>query len=221
MVKMVENPFLSIIPRKDEKLIGIKEDVDEIIKKLSDFEKGKILFISGEYGSGKSLVVRELEKRLEGKFEKFKFLTNTELIHNLRNIPTEKSIEKEILVFIDRMDLLDVMKETDIKKILELISELSRMGVSFVISVTPKVLDMIFKNSDLKEKSIVYEMKPFTLEQTKEFILNRLNEARIEKSNDLSPFSEKEVEMIWKKSKGNPRMILLLCATLYDAKMQK
>ena len=120
------------------------------------------------------------------------------------------------------MDLIEVMDDLKVKKIIELILIATKTTVSFVISITPDQLDRMFSiESELKEAAIVHKMKPLSYNQTKDFILVRLNEARKEKSEKLDPFNEKEVKNIWHKSKGNPRMILLLCATIYDAKINQ
>ena len=84
---MEKNPFLSIIPRKSEEMIALKEDVQDIRELTKDFEKGKIIFISGDYGSGKSMVIKELEKNLPEEAEKKEFVANIDLVHELRALP--------------------------------------------------------------------------------------------------------------------------------------
>ena len=61
--------------------------------------------------------------------------------------------------------------------------------------------------------------KAHCFHEVKELVLSRLNEVRTTKTNDLSPFNERELTDIWKKSRGNPRMILLILANFYDIKM--
>ncbi|HLE06801.1 MAG TPA: hypothetical protein VI790_05575, partial [Candidatus Nanoarchaeia archaeon] len=56
-------------------------------------------------------------------------------------------------------------------------------------------------------------------DDAKKLVLMRLNSVRKEPISDLSPFTEKELRMIWKKSSGNPRLLLLLLMPLYDQRM--
>lgn len=219
---MNKNPFLSIVPRKTENIVALDKEVKQAKKMAKGIEKGKILFISGEYGSGKSLILKKLEKAIPKKVEKKEFIANIDLMNDLKGLPMEEAMHKKLVVYIDRMDLIEVMKKKQVDRIVEMIIVGSEASVGFIISITPRVLNNLFKRyPDLKNKSSVYEMKPLSLKQTKELVLSRLNESRKKKSKKFEPFTKEEIEYVWKKSKGNPRMILLICATLYDAKMQE
>ena len=59
----MENPFLFIVPRKDEKIIDMKEFRKRLGEELESAIKGGIVVsLVGDYGSGKSLLMREIKK---------------------------------------------------------------------------------------------------------------------------------------------------------------
>lgn len=223
---VTRNPFMSIVPRKTEQMIGVSER--KIVELTENVAKGKsILIISGGYGSGKSLVEEKIEKTLPGNVKIEKWMFTYDLINQIRSLPIEESIaaekpeKKKFAVFIDRFELSDVVSDKDISKILQLIVEITKSGASFVISMTPKTVVRLFGTSnEFKNLSTVYRINSLTYPETKELVLSRLNEIRIKRSNSLEPFEEHELRDVWKKSSGNPRMVLLILANLYDIKKQ-
>lgn len=214
----VNNPFLSIVPRKGEKLIGVSDNT--LKNMIADVAKGrKILLVSGDYGSGKSIVTDKIEKNLPENIKQEKWMFSVDLANHIRSLPMEKAIERSIVVFIDKFELSEVVDDKTLMKILELLVEMTKAGASFVISLTPKTIVRLFDiNPALKGMSEIHSIKPLIFPEIKELVVSRLNEVRVKKSNDLAPFTEKELMEVWKKSKGNPRMILLILANFYDIK---
>ena len=200
---MPENPFLYIVPKEEEKLIEFEGiNVENIVEEIN---KGGIILIVGEHGSGKSQLIRELIKRTNGKLIGF----TTNIIDEIRNT-------KEKILYIEDFDLINGFSVEKQKRIISLISDKSEMGTTFVIECTPSIAKR-FKFKNERE----FYMPKLTLDAAKKIIIERLNTVREEKSNDISPFTEKEIEEAWKKSNGNPRMLLMLLSTLYDIKVNK
>jgi type II secretory pathway predicted ATPase ExeA len=213
------NPFLSIVPRKGEKMFGISEK--NIMLMADGVSKGKkLLLISGDYGSGKSLIADKIEKNLTSDIKLEKWMFTVDLANQLRSLPMEETVRRKVVVFIDKFELSDVIDDKALAKVLELIVEITQMGVSFIIDVNPKTVMRLYDlNAAFKNLSELYTVKPMIFQEVKELVLSRLNEVRTTHSHDLSPFTEKDLMDIWKKSHGNPRMIILILANLYDIKM--
>jgi len=215
----INNPFLSIVPRKGEKMFGISEK--DILLMAEGVSKGKkLLLVSGDYGSGKSLITDKIEKSLAPDVKAEKWMFSVDIANQLRSLPMEEIIKRKIAVFIDKFELSDVMDDKTLIKILQLIVDITKMGVSFVIDINPKTVMRLYElDASFKNLSELYTVKPLIFHEVKELVLSRLNEVRTTKTNDLSPFNERELTDIWKKSRGNPRMILLILANFYDIKM--
>ena len=210
------NPFLDIVHTGDEKVIMDQKALKKIKSLSKELVKNRpVIFIVGEFGSGKTLVEKEIEKGIPKKFEKKKLIFSVDLANELKAIPAKR--KKELIVFIDKFELSNVLSDEKLKKLLNLIHKTSLAGVGYIITCTPSTIARVFSLSDkLKSYSKVFNVPPLTLEQTKKLIIERLNKVRRKKSNSLEPFTMKHVKNIWQASKGNPRMILLLCASLYE-----
>lgn len=210
---MMENPFMSIIPREEEKAVGVNK---QQIKELLNKNKGKwtVFIVSGEYGSGKSLVISEIEKQIKGaKIEKI--IYSREMGSGIRALREKK----KIVVEIDKFELSETTKDETLRVLLDTVANVSEGGVTFIISVTPKTLSRLFSLSQkFKNTSIVYNMPPLSYEEAREMVVSRLNEVRNKDSASIEPFTDAELKEIWRKSNGNPRLILLLCATMFDLK---
>jgi type II secretory pathway predicted ATPase ExeA len=210
---MNENPFMAIIPREDEKVVGVnKQKIKELLAKAKN--KWTIFIVSGDYGSGKSLILAEIEKALKG-FRIEHMIYSKEMIAGVRGLKGKK----KLAVTIDKFDLAETSKDESFRGVLDLIAEAAESGIIFLISTTPKILSRAFSLSQkFKNVAIVYDVPPLNYEEARELVVARLNEARTKKSESLEPLTEAELREIWRKSNGNPRMILLLCAQFYDLK---
>ena len=200
---MPENPFLYIVPREEEKLIEFEGiNVENAAREV---EKGGIILIVGEHGSGKSQLIRELVK-----------ITNGKLLGFTSNIVDEIRDTNEKVIYIEDFDLINGFPTEKQKRIVSLISDKSNMGTTFVIECTPEIAKRLkFENER------IIQIPKLTLDAARKLVIEKLNSIREEKSNDISPFTEKEIEETWKKSNGNPRMLLMLLSTLYDLKVNK
>lgn len=213
-----DNPFLRIVPDKNEKLID-KEKVSQELetKTMKALKGGTLILLSADYGMGKSIITNNFLKKVDKKIIVIELGLTSFINDDIRNLPSEK--KKDILVVIDRFDLIDGMRDEDKNKLMSLIVERNNKGLTFLILCTPNTLDNIFKlNHEFEKRSDIVTVTSMKFEDARDLIVSRLNKVR-NKSSSIDPFSENEIKEIWRKSKGNPRMILLLCATLYDRKM--
>ncbi len=213
-----DNPFFEIMHKGDEKIIMSPQALKKIKELSKELVKNHpILFIVGDHGSGKSLVEKEIEKNIPKKFEKRKLIFTIDLLSELRALPIERMLKKRIVIYIDKFELTSVIDDGEFEKLLDVIYDTSKSGVGYVISCHPDTLARIFDISDkIRMNSRVYNVPSLTFEQAKKLIISRLNMVRKKKSNSLNPFTESQIRNIWKTSRGNPRMILLLCANLYN-----
>jgi type II secretory pathway predicted ATPase ExeA len=200
-------------------MFGISEKT--ILLMAESVSKGKkLLLVSGDYGSGKSLITEKIEKNLASNIKIEKWMFSVDIANQLRELPMDEALHHKVAVFIDKFELSDVIDDKTLMNILRLMVDITKMGVSFVIDINPKTVMRLYELDDaFKNLSELYTVKPLIFQEVKELVSSRLNEIRTTHSHDLSPFSEKELMDIWKKSRGNPRMILLILANFYDIKM--
>lgn len=210
------NPFLSISPKKDNPLFGI--DISKIkyyAKKIS--EGNTIVIISGQLGSGKSAVVMAIEKALPRTMHKVKLICSPGLNESLKSI----KVKGKTVIIIEKFYMAVAFGEKELKAILNTIGEMLNKNTSFIITSTPELAATIPQLSEKIKNVHIFDVPQLSFEDAKKLIIWRLNQVREKESESLEPFTESELMHIWKTSKGNPKMILLLCASLYDAKRGK
>jgi len=216
----MHNPFAYITPRENEKIIdrvGVYKGLESKI--LETLEKGNIILLEGDYGSGKSLLVQKLNANLKEKIKIINLNFTGIILNDLRKLPLEK--KREILVIIDSFDFIKSLNENDFKKVLDLIIELKNRGLSFLLLINKQTIKMIEKVSRrFKKESYVISIPPLDYRFSRELILSRLNEVKDKKGSSIL-FSEKEMKEIWRNSRGNPRMLLLLCENLFERKIKE
>lgn len=211
------NPFMEIVPRESEALVDRQSFFKELKEGAeSSLDGRKILALEGTYGSGKTIVVNKLIALLKrNKIEVITLSVTGDIINELRNLPLEKG--RDIFVVIDRFDLVESMDRDDIKKILDLMLEFSGKKLTFLVKTTESALR---KARDVSEefssRLSVHRLPMLDYEYAKQMAIDRLNEARTSKKNSLEPFTDDEFRKLWDKANGNPRMILMLCAALYE-----
>jgi len=213
------NPFSDIEHRghtdivlNKKALSQIKEITKELVKKHS------ILIISGEHGSGKSLVEKEIECDMPKGYKIKKFEFTKDLESELRGIPLATLKQKKLIVEIDHFELSEVIDDHKLKRILDMVEVSAKSGVGYIISCTPETVRRIQEVApNYKKIAKVYKTPAYTYEQARKIVVSRLNTIRPKKSDSIEPFTEYQLKSIWQKSNGNPKMILLLCGTLYDA----
>lgn len=215
------NPFLFITPRdKSDQLIG-RFDFFEKIKKtvLESLDDNCIVTINGDFGIGKSLFVKKAMEELSAKksLKLFYLDFNLNTLNDLRNMPTEKELGKQIIVIIDRFELLLSLSNNLQEKIVKLMANLCEAKVTLIITTSDDLLKKMAKmDANLKKYFKVLNVPPVSLTEAKKLIIARLDEVRKINKGTIKPFTENEVEKIHKNAKGNPRIILMLLASLYE-----
>jgi ABC-type dipeptide/oligopeptide/nickel transport system ATPase component len=220
----MNNPFLFITPRKNEdNLIG-RFDFYEKMKKavLESLDENAIITLNGDFGIGKSFFVEkamnELSKMKNLKVYYLDFNLNT--LNDLRAIPSEKELGKQIIIIIDKFELLLSLSEPLQEKILNLMSELCKNEITLLITTSNDLLKGIKKiEPQIKKYFKILDVPAVNYEETKKLVISRLNEARKTHSDSITPFTESELHSIYKNTKGNPRLILMLLASIYEEKM--
>ncbi len=214
------NPFLFITPRDKEKIIGKKDflkDLKTTVKKSLKTKKSEIILLQGDVGSGKTLFIKKLVKEFDkSKIKKMSFNMNT--LNDLRKIFTKK--DKKKMVIIDKMDIINHLPKELQKKIINLIIEFTELGINFLIAVDKKTKSLIKDlNNKFKKYLIVKKIPKLEYADAEDLVISRLNEERTKKSESIEPFTQEELKKLFEKSKGNPRMLLMLCASLYEQKL--
>jgi len=217
----MDNPFLFIVPRKDEKIINMKKFRENLREELDKCIKGGVVIsLVGDYGSGKTLLLREVKRYAKRRknCEVIEFNVAHDILDKVFSLREEK---KDVIIFIDQFDLLAGVDEEHFKNILEALRGKTIEGMTFVIALTPSTLKYISKlDKGFYNMLRKFEIPPLSYEDAKKLIITRLNEVREKESDSLAPFTEEEVRELYEKSKGNPRLLLLLCSSLYDRKMR-
>jgi len=162
-------------------------------------------------------IIIDLNKRRNIKIFKFDFNMNT--LNDLRNLPTEKELGKEIVVIIDRFELMLELSGELQEKILEIMTDLCKAEITIIVTSSNSLLKTVNKlRPELKNYFKVLDVPAMNFEETKKLVISRLNEVRAKKSDSLEPFTLDEVKKIHDNAKGNPRMVLLLLAGLFEQK---
>jgi len=208
------NPFNNIVPQADELLVN-----EDLIKEMSErirehIALKRLIVVEGEYGSGKTHFLTRLYSRLKTKKELLDF---TDVI---TKVLEAKVPVKNKSIFIKNFDLSVGLNDEQLTALGDVLLKSINAGVIIVISARKATVRRLFKiNPLLMSKHQRIKVQPLPFDDAKKLVLMRLNSVRKEPISDLSPFTEKELRMIWKKSSGNPRLLLLLLMPLYDQRM--
>ncbi len=190
---MARNPFLNIVPSEDEPFIETL-NMNEVEAKLRN---NNILLIVGEVGSGKSHLILELKRRFGGKVIYF----SSKILDEIREV-------KEGIVYLEDFDLINGFPKEFQDKLIQLIKDKSELGVKFVIEITPKV-----------EKKLNIQAERIEIPKIDFELAKKIIEQKLQKEGVKNVFDESELKNIWKKSGENPRLFLMLLATMYDLKV--
>ena len=126
-------------------------------------------------------------------------------------------IGKQIIVVIDKFELLLSLSNNLQEKIVQLMNDLCKAKITLIITSTDDLLKKMTKmDAELKKYFKVLEVPPISFAEAKKLAIQRLDEARTKGKGSLSPFTEDELKKVYDNSKGNPRLILMLLASLYE-----
>jgi general secretion pathway protein A len=198
-------------------------------------EKRGFTVITGEVGTGKTLLVQTLLNRLNGN-RQVAYLFNPQLgtedffqaICEEYEIKVEKGTKGEYLNHLHQFLLNCHTQNTNAILIIDeahtlnpnLLEEIRLLGnlettkikLLQVILLGQLELEQILKDPKfrpLKQRITVrYHMQPLSLEETREYIKTRLRTAG---AMDLSIFTSRAMKKIYKYSKGIPRLINIVC----------
>jgi archaellum biogenesis ATPase FlaH len=156
----------------------------------------------------------KLESELPKSVKKIKLLCSLNLKKELKSLKAKK----KTVVFIEKFFICLSLKENDIRTIVNDIASMVHSGLSVVITASPTLAASIPYMSNKLSNVLVFDIPPLSFEDTQKMVALRLNEIRKKKSDSITPFTENEILQVWRTANGNPKMILLLCASLYEAK---
>lgn len=213
---MVKNPF--ILPEKSEEIIGRKEVFNRLFEEIRDRDAPLVFFV-GRIGSGRTFFIQKLERKVDKELDiDFEVLTLTsKALEDLEDIP-KKERAQEVVFTLDMFERVMDLDEETREGTMETIKKRNKAGIGLILVITPKTFNSLIKNyKDLVDRGKAIKLRSLNLEEAKKLIRLRLD--RVDK-NFPDMFSEEEFERIWKQSKGNPRTILLTCASLFKERVQ-
>jgi ABC-type lipoprotein export system ATPase subunit len=191
---------------------GFLTEVAERIK--SRVKNNRLIILEGDYGSGKSLYFNRLYKRLKTKKDLIEFSDG------IITVLESKVPVKNKTLFINNFDLLHGLTEPQVIKLSALIVKLLDEEMIILIACRKDTVNLLLKANPLLHSKVNRVKLPgLSFDEARELVINRLNESRKKKSNDLTPFNKNELELFWHKSNGNPRMLLMLLSPLYEQRM--
>jgi len=209
---------------------------------LLPFDWPVYYLIIGERGSGKTSTLLWLldflnsknDNRFVGKYEAS--VSGMDDIESLsyKLLPDRRVTYYENKVAVDNLksflqqkryywflDVPDTIGRDDMYKMLKgLQILLGFKNISIFVAMNFSHYERSFRYSEILGKFTVVKLNPFTLEETKNLIYSRIQEASINKSNPPKIFSDKTIEIIWKVSRGIPRNILSACDILLTKCLQ-
>ena len=211
------NPFISITYSKSDTVVDrVNEKIELLIMLNEAMEHGGIIVLKGDPGMGKSTIISTLESELK-KSKNIEMIKEefTPLIYNkIRNLHIDPT--KKTLVILDDFNNIEMVDKLSQQRIVDMLYNLGqKIAIMLVENRTEGVEKDLEKQGENFKR---YEIKGLSKEDIKQIIINRLNSVRKSKSDSLDPFTSQEFEKIYKKSRGNPRISLLICSALFDQK---
>jgi len=186
--------------------------------------------LTGPYGTGKTLIMKALERRFAAKGYVFSFVTNPRLddlgllktiLHNFTgyNVPARKEdvlmgIErflrdtmqdgKRVVVAIDEAQLIESVEVfEELRLLLNFQTETSFL-LTLLLSGQPELKERLDSNKQFSQRiTLSYHLKPLDFEETKNYVRHRLEIAGAE--GEI--FDERAMELLYERSGGIPRWI--------------
>lgn len=200
------NPF-SIKPAAfHDEILGDNGVVDEVLDRI---RSGSVLFVDGEYGAGKTTILKRIIHEFGGKRKVVYYSCNR----------SENGLDVERLANGGR-SFFEKIFSSDSKNMILLLDEVQDLGEKDCESLYQSFSDKVFKsivlvgkdfkkvnfgNNGLKNLvgSNVIKMKKFDNEGAIEFIRKRIG--------NLKVLSDNAIKLLNKKAEGNPRRLLKSC----------
>jgi general secretion pathway protein A len=186
--------------------------------------------LTGAYGTGKTLVLKALERRLKKKGFVFSFVHNPRLddlgllktiLHNFTgyNVPKQKEdvlmgIErflrdtmqdgKHVVVAVDEAQLIEEESVFEELRLLLNFQTETRFMLSLILCGQPELRDRLDSNKQFSQRvALSCRLSPLDYEETKKYVLHRLEVAGLPENI----FSEPAMELLFERSGGIPRWI--------------
>jgi general secretion pathway protein A len=193
-------------------------------------EKKACGVITGAYGTGKTLILKALEREFKKKGYVFSFVQNPRLddlgllkiiLHNFTgyNVPKAKEdvlmgIErflrdtmqdgKHVVVAIDEAQLIDDESVFEELRLLLNFQTETRFMLTLLLSGQPELKEKLDSNKQFSQRiTLSYHLKPLDLEETRKYVLHRLEVAGLAENI----FEERAMELLFERSGGIPRWI--------------
>ena len=219
---VIDNPFIVITSTGEEEVVDrVEESIDLQLYINEVINNGGIILINGDPGVGKSTIInfvlRDIKKRDDIKVNKDSFTPS--VLSKIKSLSKETG--KKLLVILDDFNNIELIDKDQRDGIIRLLNELGSIGIGIIVVNNTKNNKTQKLINKIKTKFYIINVRGMKDEDIKKIIINRLNLIRKTKSNSLSPFTEEEIDKIIKEARGNPRIVLLICATLYDTKKEK
>ncbi|MGD9642223.1 MAG: ExeA family protein [Elusimicrobiales bacterium] len=186
--------------------------------------------ITGAYGTGKTLILKALEREFKKKGYVFSSVQNPRLddlgllkiiLHNFTgyNVPKAKEdvlmgIErflrdtmqdgKHVVIAIDEAQLInDESVFEELRLLLNFQTE-TRFLLTLLLSGQPELREKLDSNKQFSQRiTLSYHLKPLDFEETRNYVQHRLEVAGLTENI----FEEKALELLYERSGGIPRWI--------------
>lgn len=232
---LTEKPFENT---PDPRFLYYSQKHEEALARLNYAiaERKGAALLTGEFGSGKTVLSRALHGLLDNTKCKMVFLTNSQLpaidflVGIAKQLGTEKIPERKIdlLDLINDMlrrnmnigkDTIVVIDEAQLINDREIFEEIrlllnfqlnDRFLMTLILLGQPELRERVNAIPQLKQRmGVRYHLDALSVEETKQYILHRLKVA----GRDQPLFQEEAIRLIYEQSKGLPREINNLCDT--------
>lgn len=193
-------------------------------------EKKACAVVTGPYGTGKTLLLKALEREFKKKGYVFSSVQNPRLddlgllkviLHNFTgyNVPKAKEdvlmgIErflkdtmqdgKHVVVAIDEAQLIsDESVFEELRLLLNFQTE-TRFLLTLLLSGQPELKEKLDSNKQFSQRiTLSYQLRPLDFEETRRYVLHRLEVAGLTENI----FEERALELLFERSGGIPRWI--------------
>ena len=193
-------------------------------------EKKSCAVLTGNYGTGKTLVLKALEREFKKKGYVFSFVQNPRLddlgllkmiLHNFTgyNVPKQKEdvlmgIErflrdtfqdgKHVVVAIDEAQLINDENVLEELRLLLNFQTETRFLLTLLLSGQPELREKLDSNKQFSQRiTLSYRLQPLDFAETRKYVEHRLEVAGLAENI----FDEKAMELLYERSGGIPRWI--------------
>jgi replication-associated recombination protein RarA len=214
---LANNPFIVITSSGHEKVVDrVKEKVELQMQINEALKNGKIVVLKGSPGVGKStlvnLIVNNLKKSQNVSVIREDFTPS--VYNKLRSL--NLGVIKKTLVILDDFNNVELLDKNSQEKVIKLMSELAEKAALLLIENRTEGVEKDFRRMHIE--AVKFDITGLQRTDLRQLLTDRLNMVRDVPRDNIDPFTDDEFEKIYRKSGGNPRIALLICAALFDQK---